>query len=128
MALENGCTEVITGSFPNLDAVCDHLIKQNKNVILGCSGWKDLFNLEDTLFAGAVISRIKDFFNIHCDSSMMAANMYQLHKDNLIEYIQLTTHWRRLAAYGLQSDLQYCVTANGANIVPVYLNGGLVVL
>ena len=55
MALQNGASEVVTGSFPNLSALCDHLVTAQKNVILGCSAWKDKFNLEDTLFAGAVI-------------------------------------------------------------------------
>jgi 2-phosphosulfolactate phosphatase len=47
MALNCGASEVVTGSFPNLSAVCDHLISKGKNVILGCSAWKDRFNLED---------------------------------------------------------------------------------
>src|SRR3954467_10623004 len=72
MALESGAAEVTTGSFPNLSAICQHLVSINKNVILGCSGWKDRFNLEDTLFAGAVISKIRQSFTIHCDSSLMA--------------------------------------------------------
>ena len=128
MALENGCSEVITGSFPNLGAVCAHLIKENKNVVLGCSGWKDRFNLEDTLFAGGVISQVKNHFTIHCDSSLMAENMYNLHQNDLFEYIQLTTHWHRLSSYGLEKDLEYCVTPDIANVVPIYKNGELVVL
>ncbi|MFT2543010.1 2-phosphosulfolactate phosphatase, partial [Escherichia coli] len=67
MALQNGAAEIITGSFPNLDAVCNYLSKEQKNVFLGCSAWKDRFNLEDALFAGAVIESIKDHFTIHCD-------------------------------------------------------------
>ena len=35
------------------------LKEQNANIILGCSGWKNRFNIEDTLFAGAVIEEIK---------------------------------------------------------------------
>jgi 2-phosphosulfolactate phosphatase len=127
MALECGADDVITGSFPNLSAVCDFLVKQNKNVILGCSAWKDRFNLEDTLFAGAVISKVKEHFTIHCDSSLMAENMYELHKDDMESFIQLTTHWHRLAAYGLQKDLQYCVTKDVANVLPVYKDGVLIV-
>jgi 2-phosphosulfolactate phosphatase len=126
MALERGAAEVITGSFPNLSAVCEFLKSQNKNVILGCSGWKNRFNIEDTLFAGAVISRIKEEFTIHCDSSLMAEEMYNLHKDDMHSFIQLTTHWHRLAAYGLQKDLQYCVTEDVANVLPIYKNGDLV--
>lgn len=127
MALERGASEVITGSFPNLTAVCNYLVKANKNVILGCSAWKDKFNLEDTLFAGAVIQRIKEHFTIHCDSSLMAENLYVLHQQDMNNFIRKTTHWHRLAAYGLEKDLEYCVTPDVANVLPVYDNGALVV-
>lgn len=59
LAFEKGATTIVTGSFPNLSAVCDYLIIQNKTTILACAGWKDKINIEDTLFAGAVISKIK---------------------------------------------------------------------
>lgn len=127
-AVNNGAAEVITGSFPNLGAVCDHLLNQNKNVILGCSAWKDRVNLEDTLFAGAVIQKIKKHFTIHCDSSLMAEQVYQQHQNDLYEFIQHTTHWHRLAAYGLEKDLQYCISINVANVLPVYANNELRVL
>ncbi len=126
MALDMGADEVITGTFPNLSAVCGHLIKKGKNVILGCSAWKDRFNLEDTLFAGAVISNIKEHFTIHCDSSLMAEDMYRLHKDDIYEFIQKTTHWHRLSSYGLEKDLKYCVTENIANVLPSYKDGALI--
>lgn len=126
MALQNGASEVITGSFPNLSSVCDHLIKENKNVILGCSAWKDKFNIEDTLFAGAVISKIKNAFTIHCDSSLMAEEMYHLHKNDIKQFVRRTTHWHRLANFGLEKDLEYCVTTDVANVLPVYKDGDLV--
>ena len=126
-AFAKGCSEVITGSFVNLSAVCDYLIKQDKNVILGCSGWKDRFNLEDSLFAGAVIDKVKEHFIIHDDSSLMAEEMYKLHQHDLYSFIQHTTHWHRLAAYGLQKDLEYCVTVDAANVLPIYKKGELVI-
>src|SRR5438552_4281354 len=55
MALEKGATEIITGAFSNLSAVCDHLVETNRNVILGCAAWKDRVNMEAVLFAGCVI-------------------------------------------------------------------------
>jgi 2-phosphosulfolactate phosphatase len=126
MALNRGAAEIIIGSFPNLRAVCDHLLASRKNVILACSAWKDRFNLEDTLFAGAVIHQVQQHFTIHCDSSLMAENMHTLHKNDLFQFISKTTHWHRLASYGLENDLEYCVTENIANILPVYKNGALV--
>ncbi len=126
MALKNGASEVVTGSFPNLDAVCNFLLQQNKNVFLGCSAWKDRFNLEDTLFAGAVIEKVKDAFTIHCDSSLMAEQMYQHHKNDMFGFARLTTHWHRLSKFGLEKDLEYCVTPNVANILPLYKDGSLI--
>jgi 2-phosphosulfolactate phosphatase len=127
MALDKGAAEVITGSFPNLSAVCDHLAAANKNVILGCSAWKDRFNMEDTLFAGAVISRVKKYFTIYCDSSLMAEDMCQLHCQDIYSFIRKTTHWHRLASYGLEKDLEYCVSADIANILPQYADGALTI-
>ncbi len=128
MALAKGATDIVTGSFPNLSAVCDFLMKADKNVVLGCSGWKDRFNLEDTLFAGAVVSRLQQHFTIHCDASLMAEDMYRLHKDNLYQFIQKTTHWHRLAGYGLEKDLEWCISEDVANVLPFYRNNQLVAL
>ena len=125
MAFNNGADEVITGSFPNLSAVCSYLATAGKNVLLGCSAWKDRFNLEDTLFAGAVIAQVKEHFTIHCDSSLMAESMYHLHKSDLRSFIRHTTH--RLAGYGLEKDLEYCVTPDTAGVLPKYKNGALIV-
>ena len=125
MALNKGAGDIITGSFPNLSAVCDYLVKQNRNVYLGCSAWKDRFNLEDTLFAGAVIERVKEHFSIHCDSSLMAEEMYQSHKNDMFSFIRKTTHWHRLAKYGLEKDMEFCVTIDGANVLPLYKEGAL---
>jgi 2-phosphosulfolactate phosphatase len=128
MALDRNASEVITGSFPNLSAVCDHLAASNKSVILGCSAWKDRFNMEDTLFAGAVISQVKKYFRINCDSSLMAEDIYRLHCSDINSFIRKTTHWHRLASYGLEKDLEYCVTRDAANILPIYKDEALVVL
>src|SRR3989337_1670720 len=51
MALEKRAKEIITGAFANLDAVCNHIVKKGKPVILACAAWKDKVNIEDTLFA-----------------------------------------------------------------------------
>src|SRR6476661_3220359 len=117
MAIKKGATEIITGSFPNLSAVCDYLASQRKNVILACAAWKDRINLEDSLFAGAVISRVKEQFSINCDSSMMAETVYEAAKDNLFEFLKNknASHYHRLAGYGLEKDIKYCLTTDAAN-------------
>lgn len=127
MALDNNATKIITGSFPNLDAVCDFLLAENKNVVLGCAGWKDRYNLEDTLFAGAVISKIKKQFTVHCDSSLTAELLYEKYKDDLHGFAPKLTHYHRLVErFGLIEDIRFCLTPNVANVLPLYLDGKLV--
>ncbi len=128
MALDNKANTIITGSFPNLSAVCAFLINENKNVVLGCAGWKDRFNLEDTLFAGAVIAKIAANFTIHCDSSLTAELLYNQHKDNLIDFAPTLTHYHRLVErFGLIEDIKFCLTPDGANVLPLYEDGKLVI-
>lgn len=127
MALDNNADTIVSGSFPNLSAVCDFLLAEKKNVVLGCAGWKDRFNLEDTLFAGAVISRIEKEFTIHCDSSLMAETMYAKHKNKMMEFAPKLTHYHRLVErFGLIEDIQFCLTNDLANVLPVYKEGKLV--
>jgi 2-phosphosulfolactate phosphatase len=127
MALDKGAREIVTGSFANLDAVTEYLTKQKNNVILACAAWKDRINIEDTLFAGAVIEKVRDHFNIACDASHIAATMYNRAKDNLFGFLQENnaSHYGRLMAYGLEKDIRYCLEPNLANILPIYEDGKL---
>lgn len=129
MALEKGAKEIVTGSFPNLSAVCDHLVEMKQNVILGCAAWKDKVNIEDSLFAGAVISCVEEHFEINCDSSRMCAAMYQKGRKDLFRFLQQSeaSHYHRLMKYNLEKDIRYCMTPDGANILPIYKEGKLVV-
>src|SRR6201986_145316 len=52
--LSRSAKKIVIGSFLNSTAVCDWLKDQHENVLLVCLCWKNNFNLEDTLFAGAV--------------------------------------------------------------------------
>lgn len=128
MALDNGAPEIITGSFPNVSAVCDHLIASGKDVLLGCSAWKDRVNLEDTLFAGAVISRIKSHFAINCDSSKIAEQLYHEAGEDRFAFMRdrNATHYQRLMRYNLEKDIRYCLENDVANVLPIFKGDRLI--
>src|SRR5687768_14669136 len=127
MALDNNADTIVSGSFPNLSSVCDFLLQEKKNVVLGCAGWKDRFNLEDTLFAGAVIQRVKKQFTIHCDSSLMAETIYDKYKKDLIGFAPGLTHYHRLVErFGLIEDIKFCLTPDVADVLPAYSEGKLI--
>lgn len=119
--------QIVTGSFPNISSVCDYLVSQGQNVILGCAAWKDRVNMEDMLFAGAVTSRIRSHFDVNCDSAQLAETMYECAKDDLFEFMKKASHFQRLSRYGLEKDIRYCMTSDGANVLPMLRNGELVV-
>src|SRR5436190_16783909 len=129
MALEKGAGEIITGAFSNLTAVCDHLLSMKQNVILGCAAWKDKINMEDALFAGAIISKIGKHFSINCDSSHMAEAMYEKGKKDLFGFIKKhnASHYHRLMGFGLEKDIRYCLISDAADVLPIYTEGKLVV-
>lgn len=128
MALNKNAKSIITGSFPNLSATCNYLVQQKQNVILGCAAWKGRVNIEDTLFAGAVISKIKQHFTINCDSSQIAETLYNNAANDLYNFMKEknASHYQRLNGFGLEKDIRYCLTPDVANVLSVYENGKLV--
>jgi 2-phosphosulfolactate phosphatase len=112
---------IVTGSFLNLSAVCGYLVLQNKKVLLACAAWKDRINMEDTLFAGMVVKKIKNYFTINCDSANMALQLTSSVKDdNILDVLKTSSHYKRLAGYGLIKDMEYCTTTDLHPVVPYY--------
>ena len=125
----HGAATIVIGSFLNLTAICQYLSTQNKNVLLGCASWKDKFNLEDTLFAGAVIDKIGHQFAINCDSARVAKHLYNsTGGENFLEFLKDSSHYIRLSGYGLEADLAYCTTPDLHPIVPVLKGKEIVML
>lgn len=110
-------SEIITGSFLNLGAVCSYLKESGKDVLLACASWKDRYNLEDSLFAGAVYHELNDHFEMNCDSTRAAHHLYQAAKHDLYGFIQDSSHFLRLSKFGLQYDMEYCCMVNKHNVL-----------
>jgi 2-phosphosulfolactate phosphatase len=122
-----GASMIVTGSFLNLKSLCDFLLLQDKDVLLGCASWKDRFNLEDTLFAGAVVDELKDSFEINCDSARASQHLFvSSGGSNFINFLKDSSHYKRLASFGLESDMIYCCTPNLHPVVP-FLSGAEII-
>ncbi|MEY3343674.1 MAG: hypothetical protein RL090_1358 [Bacteroidota bacterium] len=117
----SGAHTITVGSFLNLSALCDWLSRQEQNVVLLCSGWKNAFNLEDTLFAGAVVERLSGSFDYtdHRDSAIAAMSLYKLAQNDLLGFLDQSSHRHRLASLHIDKDVEYCLTIDQANVVPV---------
>jgi 2-phosphosulfolactate phosphatase len=118
---------IVIGSFSNLNAISEFLIKQNRNVLLACASWKDRFNLEDSLFAGAVANSIINNFTINCDSAHACMSMSDQAQGDYYEYLKRGAHFKRLSGYGLESDMIDCTSVNTHPIVPILKGDSLVI-
>jgi 2-phosphosulfolactate phosphatase len=123
-----GAKEIIVGSFLNQDAIIEYLKKQKKDVLFVCAGWKNKFNLEDTLFSGVVAHELiyKYGFDTHCDSTLAAMHLYSLAKHDLYGFLANSSHRNRLAKLDLERDIKYCLTPNQCPVIPVMENEFLV--
>ena len=111
---------VIVGAYLNIGAIHQYITKHNRDVLILCAGWKNKFNLEDTLFAGALADLLlKDerFYTI-CDSTLCALDLWLVAKEDLIGYIEKVAQRHRLRKNGLDDVIEYCHTFNQTNLLP----------
>lgn len=121
---------VIIGSLNNLGSLTKWLIRQERNTLVLASGWKDKFNLEDTICAGAIIDGVLESgkFASKEDSSVAAKFIYRSAKENIFSYLKASSHRRRLRKLNLNADVNYCLTPNNLTAIPILKNGILVPL
>lgn len=113
--------KIVIGSFLNLDVMIDFLRKEKKDVLFVCAGWKNKFNLEDTLFSGAIAHDLiyKYDFTTSCDSTLAAMHLYTLAKHDLYKFLENSSHRNRLAKLDLERDIRYCLTPNQCPVIPI---------
>jgi len=120
--LAKNSNKIIIASFLNISAVANWFEKENLNAVLLCAGWKDKFNIEDTLLAGAIAQKLSILpnFKIECDSANAAIDLWVKASENPVEYIQKAMHRERLRKLGLDDVIEYCFTNDTTSIVPEY--------
>ena len=119
---------IVIGSFLNISALTDWIISQEMDVVLFCAGWKNRFNLEDTICAGAVAEKLMatSLYSTICDSTHAAMDLWSLAKNDLQGYIEKAAQRSRLRDKGLDDCIEFCLTADFTKKIPVIKNGILV--
>jgi len=122
--------QVLVGAFLNIHAIEEHLKKKKREVIILCAGWKNKFNLEDTLFAGALVEKMLKTteYTTICDSSKASLDLWQMAKGDLLRYIDKAAQRTRLKKLGLDDVIEYCHTFDLTTKIPVLKENYLVEL
>jgi 2-phosphosulfolactate phosphatase len=125
---KNEAESVIIASFLNITAVSSFLKRQQKDILVLCSGWKGKISLEDTLFAGFILEKlVKLGFKSESDSSFLSRQLYNDSRANLIKFALQSSHKKRTENLGMDKDLKFCLQLDVFDNVPVY-NDGVIVL
>lgn len=124
--LSEAAEEIIVGSFLNLQAVADHLRELQLDVLVVCAGWKGKFNLEDTLFAGALVERLRNTFSSENDATQASLYLYQVAKADLLTFLWQSSHVRRLERLDVHKDIEFCLQQDLYQVLPVWRHDRLV--
>ena len=126
---KNEAESVIIASFLNITAVTDFLKKQQKDILVLCSGWKGKISLEDTLFAGFILEKlVKLGFKSESDSSFLSRQLYNDSRTNLIKFALQSSHKKRTENLGIDKDLKFCLQLDVFDNVPIHKDGGIVLI
>ncbi|MFD3002526.1 2-phosphosulfolactate phosphatase [Pontibacter toksunensis] len=124
--LSEAAEEVVVGSFLNLRTVASHLKELQIDVVVVCAGWKGQFNLEDTLFAGALVECLEKSFAFENDATLASLHLYQAAKSDVFSFLKQSSHVRRLENLGIHEDIQFCLQHNLYEVLPVWRHDRLV--
>jgi len=95
--------------------------REAKKVVIGSflNLGKNKVNLEDSLFAGAVAHHLQnDSFKLD-DAAILVADLYELAKGNLAEFMKKTSHSERLKELNIEADIAFCLQIDVVDSIPV---------
>lgn len=120
--------QALIASFVNLEAVCNWLERDRKNVLILCAGWKDEFSLEDALFAGAMVDLLvhDHGFMASNDATIAAVSLWKHSSSALMKMMGKTSHYQRLLDIEGKKGLKYCFFPEKFMTVPILKEGKLV--
>ena len=114
---------ILIGSFLNIGATAERLKGLGLDAVIFCAGWKGRVNLEDTLFAGALMDLLGDKFTPSSDAPLVALHSYRDMKNSLLEFVLSSSHAQRLKRLNIERDIAYCMKWDEFDVVPEVVNG-----
>ena len=126
--MASGYHLTIIGSFLNADALVNFLEDSGRDVLLLCAGWKDRFNLEDSVCAGYMASLLLETgkYTTECDSAKAAVGLWGIARGDLRAFIDQSSHRHRLKAKNLDHCIDFCLIRGFTDIVPMLSDGELI--
>jgi 2-phosphosulfolactate phosphatase len=107
-----GAAEILIGAFPNLQATVTYIQSRDLDVLIHCAGWKGRFNLEDSLYAGALVQALGESHANREDGAIAMGSLFTQVGENLTTYLSQAAHAKRLQNHGIEADIAFCLSLN----------------
>lgn len=113
ISMSEHAQEILIASYRNIDATLNYLNNRKEDIVLFCSGWKDLVNVEDTLFAGELACRLHETgYEIENDATHLAMAVFLQHQNNLKDIVKKASHAQRITRLASAEDIDLCLIRN----------------
>lgn len=122
--------QVVIGAYLNITALAGHIKSVGRDLLILCAGWKNRFNLEDTLFAGALAEMVLEDgrYETICDATLGAMDLYDAAKLDMLGYVEKAAQRHRLKKNNLDDVIGYCHELDLTTLIPVLEDHCLVTL
>jgi 2-phosphosulfolactate phosphatase len=121
---------VVIGAYLNLSALVKFIHRSDHDLMILCAGWKNKFNLEDSLFAGALAEAVlkNSRYSTLCDSTHASMDLWKLAKPDMMKYIEKAAQRHRLKKNKLDDVIEYCHTMNLTRLIPALKDEHLILV
>jgi 2-phosphosulfolactate phosphatase len=120
----------LIGAYLNLGALAEFIVREDRDLIILCAGWKNKFNLEDSLFAGALAESVMTQANYTtiCDSVHASIDLWNLARKDMMAYIEKAAQRHRLKKNNLDDVIGYCHTPDLTRVIPALKENCLILV
>lgn len=120
---------VLACALVNISKVADRVAREDKDLIIVCSGQEGSFSIEDTICGGMLI-----YLLIHKHGKQVALNdagslallLFESNKSEIKQTIAQGEHGRFLASIGFNRDVEVASEVDSVPVLPILRDGRLV--
>lgn len=122
-----GAERVYIAAFLNIEGVVKQIIKDEKDVVIICSGTDNNFSLDDALCAGEIVKRVEKVKKVELSDMAIALRKIAESSKEVCDTLKGTKHYEYLKKLGFIEDLKYCLSTDKYDILPIYRNGKITI-
>jgi 2-phosphosulfolactate phosphatase len=115
------------GAFANFSTVVQALLADPSDTVVVCAGWKNDANLEDTAYAGALLSALDSCYYPGNEAATLAHSFYRQHQADWFPVFRKSVHRHKVYALNIQADARFCFQLDTAPVLPHLYGQELVV-